>query len=75
MQQSDLDGITARGVAARQAGASFHDNPFYFSTVPVNTPEQFDAWAGLCMAWSAGWLKEDAGRDKQLFRMMSMKCW
>lgn len=75
MQKSDLEGVVGRGVAARQAGASFYDNPFYFSTVPTDTPEGFDAWCQLSMAWSTGWLKEDAGRDPHMARMLTMRSW
>lgn len=75
MQASDYEGIAKRGAAARQAGQSFYDNPFLFSSVPVDTPEQWSAWTALCNAWSSGWLKEDSGRDQHVARMMWRKYW
>lgn len=69
MQQSDLEGIFKRGVAARQAGASFYDNPFYFASGSL------EEWSECCGAWSAGWIKEDAGRDEVLARRLLQKNW
>lgn len=69
MQQSDLDGIIKRDVAARQAGASCYDNPCYFASGSL------EEWSECCQAWSAGWIKEDAGRDQVLARRLWEKSW
>jgi hypothetical protein len=72
---ADLSGICGRGIAARQAGESYFSNPFYFSTLPTTTVEQFEAWCQLCEAWSAGWLAEDAGRDPAVQSLMRISFW
>ena len=66
MNESDLKGIKRRGAAARQAGAGFFDNPFYFSQGSL------DEWAECCNLWSAGWLEEDAGKDQDIARLMRL---
>jgi hypothetical protein len=75
MQESDRESIRRRGAAARVAGKSSFDNPFFFSSMRTETPEQIAAWFEVCSGWAAGWLREDAGRDKQLQRMLNMPCW
>lgn len=69
MQQSDFEGIYKRGIAARQAGVSFYENPFYFASGSL------EEWFECCSAWSAGWIKEDAGRDQGLARKQWEKYW
>ncbi len=69
MQKSDMEGIEARGVAARQAGKSFYENPFYFASGSL------EEWFECCAAWSAGWLKEDAGRDEAIARKSYQMYW
>lgn len=69
MQQSDIDGIFARGVAARQAGKTFDENPFYFASGSL------EEWFECCAAWSAGWVKEDAGRDHALAARLRQRVW
>lgn len=69
MTDSDLKGIKERGAAARQAGAGFHENPFYF------TSGAFEEWVPCAAAWTAGWLEEDAGRDQNMARMMRVQWW
>ena len=69
MQQSNLDGITSSGAQARARGASYFDNPHHVSEVP------FDQWTAMVDAWSAGWLREDAGRDSQLQALARVPYW
>jgi hypothetical protein len=66
MQQTDLDGLRRLGHAARLTKRDYWDNPFYFNDAPL--PE----WMAMCNAWSAGWLEADAGRSKELLRLLAL---
>jgi hypothetical protein len=74
MQQSDLEGIARSGALARQRGISFHSNPHY-SALMGETEADMLEWNDVANAWSAGWLREDAGRDKEIARLMLMRYW
>ena len=71
--KSDLEGLQRAGVAARIAGQSYYDNPMFFASVPTDTTGQLLEWHDLCLAWAAGWLKEDAGRDEALQRALRLR--
>jgi hypothetical protein len=64
--------INREGAAARRKGESYHANPHYFADLPMGRPGQFDAWFETCSAWAGGWLREDAGRTKQIGRALSL---
>jgi len=70
MQQSDLDGIERSGALARTQCFSYFDNPWLISDLPFG-----DTWQTAVSAWWAGWMREDAGRDKALARLMHMPMW
>ena len=73
MPKSDLEGLNRAGVAARIAGQSYYDNPMFFSTVQTDMPEQLLHWHDLCLACAAGWMREDAGRDEALHRVLRVR--
>jgi hypothetical protein len=75
MQTAEIEGIKAKGVAGRMTGLSFHDNQQYFMDVPVETTEQFSDWLECSAAWAAGWLEQDAGRDKAMQSMFKVRYW
>ena len=70
MPKSDLDGLQAAGANARSSGLSYYDNPMFTASVPLHTAEQWLEWNDLSCAWAAGWLREDAGRDQALQRVL-----
>ena len=69
MNASDRESIRSSGAIARQSGVAFDENPFYHS------PHPFEEWVEICMAWSAGWLIEDAGRDEAMRVRMRVQFW
>jgi hypothetical protein len=73
MPKSDLEGIQRAGVAARIAGQGYDSNPMFFADVPTDTTEQLLDWHDLCCAWAAGWMREDAGRDEALQRVLRVR--
>jgi fructosamine-3-kinase len=34
-----------------------------------------DTWQAAVSAWRAGWMREDAGRDKSLAQLMRLPMW
>lgn len=58
LAQLDLEEIRARGRDARKLGLSYFSNPF------ANDPAlELEAFMRKGLAWSDGWLREDAGRS------------
>jgi hypothetical protein len=55
---------------ARTQCFSYFDNPWLISDLPFG-----DTWQTAVSAWWAGWMREDAGRDKALARLMHMPMW
>ena len=74
MQQSDLDGIARSGQLARDRGLSFHENPHYAGP-SWETEQQMVEWHSVASAWAAGWLKNDAGRDRAIANLMRVIMW
>ena len=72
---ADHLGLYRQGEAARRAGKGFHDNPVYFASADPATPEQLLDWHEGCLAWSAGWTEEDAGRDPALRQLIKVRSW
>ena len=72
---ADSLGLYRQGEAARRAGKGFHDNPVYFASADLATPQQLLEWNDCCLAWSAGWMKEDAGRDQGLQQLLEVRYW
>ena len=70
MQQSDLDGIERSGALARTRCFSYFDNPWLLSDLSFG-----DAWDAAVGAWWAGWMREDAGRDTTIARLMHLRVW
>jgi hypothetical protein len=70
MQQSDLDGIERSGALARTRCFSYFDNPWLLSDLPYG-----DVWETAVSAWWAGWMREDAGRDRSLAQLMRLPMW
>lgn len=70
MQQSDLEGIERSGALARSRSVSYFDNPWLICDLPFG-----DQWAAVVGAWWAGWMKEDAGRDKPVAQLMRVPMW
>ena len=70
MQQSDLDGIERSGVLARTRCWSYFDNPWLLGDMPFG-----DEWEAAVSAWWAGWMREDAGRDKAIAQLMRVRMW
>ncbi|MEO5701592.1 MAG: hypothetical protein ABIR61_13985 [Casimicrobiaceae bacterium] len=68
MQKSDLNGIIRSGAIAHDRGVGYFDNPHYFN------PHRGDiaTWTRNCEAWSAGWLKQDNGADREIARLMTV---
>lgn len=66
---ADLKGIFCRGVAARQAGKGFDENPFYQSSGSL------EEWHECASAWADGWLTEDAGRDQPVANRFLVRFW
>lgn len=66
MQPSDREGIVRRGIAARQAGLGYFENPFL-----LDSSGSLGEWFEVCSAWAEGWLREDAGRDENVARLLS----
>ena len=69
MQQSDLDGIARSGAKARDDEVGYFDNPHHGDDIPL------ELWVAVCSAWSVGWLERDAGRDKDIARLMQVRYW
>lgn len=72
---TDPFSLYRQGEAARRAGKGFHDNPVYFVPADLATPEQLLDWHEACLAWSAGWIEEDAGRDPALRQLIEVRSW
>jgi hypothetical protein len=66
---ADLQGIYRRGIATRQAGKDFDDNPFYSSSGSL------EEWHECASSWADGWLDEDAGRDKAVQARFRVWLW
>lgn len=72
----ELDAVFRTGREARLAGADFfHGNPHVTAKVPIKEVQQFEDWQALCRAWSAGWLKGDAGRTESVQRLLQLRFW
>ena len=59
------------GANARLAGLFYYENPMFSASVPLQTAEQRLEWHDLSCAFAAGWLREDAGRDRALQRVLN----
>lgn len=64
-----------QGKAARRAERDFHDNPVYVAPGNVVSSQALLDWHDRCLAWSAGWLEEDAGRDRAVQQLLAVAWW
>ena len=73
MPKSEIDALRIAGANARLAGQSYYENPMFTASVPLHTVGQWLEWHDLSCAWAAGWLREDAGRDQALQRVLNTR--
>ena len=67
IEQSDLQGIARNGALARRRGEDYVSNPHLFERRPIEERH------AIASAWSAGWLKEDDGRDRRIAKLLSTR--
>ena len=76
MIASDFAGLVRSGATGRNAQLSFFDNLMFRSeNWKSETPDDLIEWHNAAMAWAAGWVGADAGRDKGLTQLLRVRHW